>query len=76
MIFIIARKSPLTILVTVGNSPSHVNLNWLILLQTNLRPYGNQVFFGENGVVTKLYSSYVNAKMAQSILCNFKRRLG
>ncbi len=23
---------------------SHVNLNWLILLQANLRPYGSQVF--------------------------------
>ncbi len=36
---------------------SHVNLNWLILLQANLRPYGSQVFF-----------SYVNARMAQSVL--------
>ncbi len=23
---------------------SHVNLNWLILLQANLRPYGNHFF--------------------------------
>ncbi len=72
MIFIIARKIPQTILVTVGNSLEIVPR----MLQTNLRPYGNQVFFGVNGVVSKLYSSYVNARMAQSNLCNFKRRLG
>ncbi len=34
-------------------------------------------FFDVNGVVTKLkYFSYVNARMAQSILCNFDRRGG
>ncbi len=56
---------------------SHVKLNWLTLLQTNLRPYGNQDFFGVNGVVTKLkYFSYINAIMAQSIPYNFERRLG
>ncbi len=34
-------------------------------------------FFGVNGEVTKLkFFSYINAKMAQSILCNFERRLG
>ncbi len=27
----------------------HVNLNWLILLQVNLRPYGNQVFWCKQG---------------------------
>ncbi len=56
---------------------SHVNLNWLTLLQANLRPYGNQNVFGVNEVVTKLkYFSFINAIMAQSILCNFERRLG
>ncbi len=54
---------------------SHVNLNWLILLQANPRPYGNQVFFGANGVVTKL-TCFINVRMAQSVLCNFERRLG
>ncbi len=34
-------------------------------------------FFGVNGVVTKpKYFSYMNVRMAQSILCNFERRLG
>ncbi len=56
---------------------SRVNFNLIILLQANLRPYGNKDFFGVNGVVTKLkYFSYMNARMAQSILCNFERRLG
>ncbi len=58
------------------NRSSHVNLNWLILLPANLRPYGDH-FFGVNGVVTKLkYFSYINARMVQSILCNFERHLG
>ncbi len=56
---------------------SHVNLNWPILLQVNLRPYGNHDFFGVNGEVTELkYFSYTNARKGQSILCNFERRLG
>ncbi len=55
---------------------SHVNLNWLILLQANPRPYGNQAF-SVNGVATKLKCfSYINARMAQSVLCNFERCLG
>ncbi len=34
-------------------------------------------FFRVNGVVSKLkYFGYINARMAQSILCNFERRLG
>ncbi len=49
---------------------SHLNLNRLILLPANRKHYGNH-FFGVNGVVTKL-----NARMAQSILRNFERRLG
>ncbi len=55
---------------------SHVNLNWLILLQVNPRPYGNQVFC-VNGVVTKLtFFIYINARMAQNVLCHFGKRLG
>ncbi len=51
---------------------SHVNLNWLTLLQANPRPYGNRFF----RVVTKRkFFSYINARMAQSSLCNFERRL-
>ncbi len=54
-----------------------MNLDWLILLQAYLRPYGNQGSFGANGVVIKLKTvSYISARMAQSILCNFERRLG
>ncbi len=54
-----------------------MNLNWLILLQANLRPYGNQEFLGVNGVLTKVkFFSYTNARMGQGILCNFERRLG
>ncbi len=54
-----------------------MNLNWLIQLQANLRPYGNEDFFGVNGEVTKLkYFSSINARMVPSILCNFERRLG
>ncbi len=52
-------------------------MNWLILLQANLGPYGNQEVFGENGVVIELkYFSYINARMAQSIIWNFEIRLG
>ncbi len=52
---------------------SHVNLNWLVLLQANLGPF----FFGVNGVVTKLKNfGFINAGMAASILCNFGRHLG
>ncbi len=55
---------------------SHVNLNWFILLQANLRSYGNH-FFSVNGVVTKLKCfSYINARMAPNVLSNFERRLG
>ncbi len=54
-----------------------MNLNRLILLQANLRPQGIQDFFGVNEEVTKLkYLSYINARMAQGILCNFERRSG
>ncbi len=54
---------------------SHVNLNWLILLQANLRPCGK--FFRVNGVVTKQkVFSHINARMAPSILCSFERHLG
>ncbi len=54
----------------------HVNLNWLILLQANPRLYGNQVFFCVSAVVTKLKCfTYINARMAQSVLCHFGRRL-
>ncbi len=81
ILFIIARKIPLTILVTVGHffriRSSHMNLNWLIQLQANLRPYGNEDVFGVNGVITKLkYFNCSNARMVPSILCNFERRLG
>ncbi len=38
---------------------------------------GKSSFFGVNGEVTKLkFFSYINARMAQSILCNFERHLG
>ncbi len=74
------KTNPLTILVTVGHSfgflSSCVNLKWPILLQANPRPYGIQVFFGVNGVVTKLKCFiYINARMAQSVLCHFERLL-
>ncbi len=52
---------------------THVNLNWLILLQA-LRKSN---FFGVNGVVTKLKCfNYINVRMAQSVLSHFERRLG
>ncbi len=55
---------------------SHVNLNWHILLQANPGPYGNQ-FFYVSGVVTKLKCFiHIDARMAQSVLCHFGRRLG
>ncbi len=42
---------------------SHVNLNWLILLQANPRPYGK--FFCLSWVVTKLKCFiYINTRMA------------
>ncbi len=53
-----------------------MNLNWFILLPSNLRAYGNH-FFGVNGIVNKLECfSHINARMAQSVLCNFERRFG
>ncbi len=56
---------------------SHVNLNWLILLQANLTPTEIEFFFVVNGIATKVKCfSYINARMAQSVLCHFERRLG
>ncbi len=74
------RKILLTILVTVvirSDSFLACELELAYSVASETQALRRSSFFGLNGEVSKLkYFRYINARMAQGILCNFERRLG